>query len=506
MRRSSVCILAGAVALSLSYAESLAETMSEATQTCIGCHEMVTPGIVADWKKGRHSHVTPQDALKKPELERRMSAPAAPKGMEGVVVGCAECHTVNAAGHKDTFEHNGFQVHIVVSPRDCAACHPQEVAEYDKNIMSQASGNLMENPVFKDLVDTTNSVYDLHAGKVVATKVDGLTHEDACLYCHGTKIEVKGMKARKTSMGEMTFPVLSGWPNGGVGRVNPDGSEGSCSSCHTRHAFSIEMARKPATCSECHKGPDVPAYKVYQVSKHGNIYESMGDKWNFDAVPWTVGKDFTAPTCATCHASLIVNESGDVVAKRSHQMNDRSPWRLFGLVYAHAHPKGPDTTVIVNKAGLPLPAELTGEPASAFLIDEKEQDKRRAAMQAICLQCHGAQWVDGHYKRIENTIRTTNEMTLTATKILLSAWEKGLAKGLGQKDGIFNEAIERMWVEQWLFYANSTRFASAMGGADYGVFADGRWYLSKNLQQMADWVSFLEAAHKDVNEPAKTKK
>ena len=43
-------------------------------------------------------------------------------------------------------------------------------------------------------------------------------------------------------------------------------------------------------------------------------------------------------------------------------------------------------------------------------------------------------------------------MTLTATKILLSAWEKGQQKGLAQKDSIFNEAIEKKWVEQWLFF------------------------------------------------------
>jgi hypothetical protein len=61
---------------------------------------------------------------------------------------------------------------------------------------------------------------------------------------------------------------------------------------------------------------------------------------------------------------------------------------------------------------------------------------------------------------------------------------------LAQNDSIFNEAIEKKWVEQWLFYANSTRFASAMAGADYGVFANGRWYLSKNLQEMMDWLEF----------------
>jgi len=29
-----------------------------------------------------------------------------------------------------------------------------------------------------------------------------------------------------------------------------------------------------------------------------------------------------------------------------------------------------------------------------------------------------------------------------------------------------------------------------MAGADYGVFANGRWQLSKNLQEMMDWLEF----------------
>jgi hypothetical protein len=287
----------------------------------------------------------------------------------------------------------------------------------------------------------------------------------------------------------MNFPVLSGWPNGGVGRLNPDGTKGSCTSCHTRHAFSIDMARKPYTCSECHKGPDVPAYKTYVVSKHGNIFSSLGKEWDFSAVPWTVGKDFTAPPCAACHASLIVTKDGEVVADRTHQMSDRSAWRLFG-VYAHAHPKSPDTSIIKNKAGLPLPTELTGEPVADYLIDAEEQEKRRQNMQRVCLTCHSDGWVKGQYARFENTIKTTNKMTLTSTEILLSAWDKGIANGIAQNDSIFNEAIEKKWVEQWLFFANSTRFASAMAGADYGVFANGRWYMSKNIQEMLDWMEF----------------
>ncbi len=57
-----------------------------------------------------------------------------------------------------------------------------------------------------------------------------------------------------------------------------------------------------------------------------------------------------------------------------------------------------------------------------------------------------------------------------------------------------------MWVEQWLFYANATRLASAMAGADYGVFADGRWFMSKNIQDMFDWLKLRR------NDEAETKK
>jgi hypothetical protein len=168
------------------------------------------------------------------------------------------------------------------------------------------------------------------------------------------------------------------------------------------------------------------------------------------------------------------------------------PWRIFGLIYAHPHPKSPDTTVIRNKAGLPLPTDLTGELAEAFLITAEEQKARLGKMQELCTSCHSRQWVDGHFTKLDRTIGTTNAMTLEASKILLSAWEKGLAKGIVQGENIFDEAIEKKWTEQWLFYGNSTRFASAMGGADYGVFANGRWYQSKNLQEMKDYLKFLK--------------
>jgi hypothetical protein len=290
----------------------------------------------------------------------------------------------------------------------------------------------------------------------------------------------------------MEFPVLTGWPSQGVGRVNPDGTLGSCSPCHSRHGYSIEVARKPDTCSKCHKGPDVPAYPVYQVSKHGSLYASQNKDWDLKAVPWKVGKDFNAPTCAACHVSLITGDGGKVVAERTHRMNDRLPWRLFGLIYAHSHPKEADTTVIRNKAGLPLPTHFSGEEATPFLIDEKEKARRHQKLQEVCLSCHSQSWVNGHFQRLDRAIQTTNQMTLAATEVMSAIWAEGLAQGLAQNASPFDEAVEKKWIEQWLFYANSTRLASAMMGADYGVFANGRWYLRKNLQELVEWLGERE--------------
>ena len=471
----------------------LAAEMSDATAECLECHASMVPGLVAAWESSNHAGVSPSEAWKKSDLAKRISAKSVDKELAATVVGCAECHTLNPEKHSDTFEHNGYQVHIVVSPEDCATCHPVEVKQYGKNLMYHAYGNLQNNSVYQDLVRTINGVQVLEEAQIKITPPNSETDADACLACHGTRVEVKGFDSRDTEMGEMEFPVLSGWPNVGVGRINPDGSKGSCSSCHTSHRFSIEMARKPHTCSQCHKGPDVPIYKVYQVSKHGNIYSAIGKKWNFEAVPWTVGKDFTAPTCATCHVSLIVNGEGEVVAERSHQMNNRLPWRIFGLIYAHAHPKSPDTTVITNRAGLSLPTDLNGEPASKYLIDNNEQQERRKALQRVCLACHSQQWVDGHWTRFENTIKTADEMTLTATKLMQLGWDAGVAKGLDQDSSPFDEAIEKKWMEQWLFFANSVRMSSAMLGTDYGVFDNGRWYMAKNIQEIRDWLKTMLA-------------
>ena len=491
--KAQICILLAMVLVLAAGGPARAENaeLSAATEECLGCHAAVHPGIVADWENSRHARISPAEGQAREGPQRRISAAAIPSDLKDTAVGCAECHTLRAAEHADTFEHNGYQIHVVISPDDCATCHPVERDEFAANLMAQAHTNLADNALYAKLEQTILGAPAFESGRITFAVPDDLTRAEACYHCHGTRLAVVGSETRDTDVGELEFPVIRGWPNNGVGRINLDESRGACTSCHTRHQFAVRLARKPETCQQCHVGPDVPVYKVYAASKHGNIYAAMKGQWDFEPIPWTIGRDFAAPTCAACHVSLLVDADGNEVNRRTHRMNDRLAWRQFGLIYAHAHPESADTTRIRNRDGLPLPTAFDGTPAQDFLIDANQQAERRLAMTRTCRACHGAAWIDGHFRRYENTLVTTNAAVQTGTRIMQDIW----AAGLADPGHPFDEAVERRWSEAWLFYANATRFAASMaGGGDYGVFADGRYQLSQTVLELEWWLKKAPAS------------
>ena len=226
--------------------------ISDQSQVCILCHRNYTPGIVEDWLKSRHSKTTPELALKKPPLERRISSEVIPETLQATVVGCYECHSLNASAHKDNFEHFGFMINVIVSPNDCRTCHSVEVDQYSVSKKAHAVGNLQQNPLYHTFGETITGVKEIKDDKLFSLGSSEHTKSETCYACHGTVVTVKGMKKIFSKMGEIDVPDLANWPNQGVGRINPDGSLGACTACHPRHNFSIEVARKPYTCSQCH--------------------------------------------------------------------------------------------------------------------------------------------------------------------------------------------------------------------------------------------------------------
>lgn len=460
---------------------------SRQTNTCIGCHEMSTPGIVEDWKRSRHAQTTLNQALGKEEIERRVSVKELPEGIDGdIVVGCYECHSLNPEAHTDNFEHMGNAVNVIVSPNDCQTCHPEEAEQYSGSKKAHAVDNLRKNPVFDLLVNTSLATF--HPDKNFETTVLPELNDVTCYACHGTEVKVIGTKTVSSSLGEIEVPELSNWPNMGVGRINPDGSQGSCTACHPRHSFDIKVARQPYTCGQCHLQPDVPGFDVYKESKHGNMFSTLKEEWDFDAVPWRLGTDFNAPSCATCHNSLVTTPDGDVVMERTHDFGSRMWVRIFSLIYSTPQPVSGKTYEITNKDGMPLPVAFDGTPASEFLISEEEQQQRREAMEGLCRNCHSTSWAEQYFTRFHKIVEETDKMTAASTALVAEAWEKGLA----DQENPFNEDIEFLWVKSWLFYANSVKYGAAMSGPDYSTFKNGWYEMVHNIEKMKKAVKTAE--------------
>ena len=225
--------------------------VSEATQECLDCHAVFHPGIVEGWKKSRHAAITPAEAMQADELALKVSSKDIPEGLQKVAVGCAECHNLRPEAHgAGTFEHNGYDVHTVVSPDDCRTCHAVEADQYSRNIMAHAYANLADNKIYNQLEHSILGHRTREKGQLKITAPDADTRAEACYYCHGTVLKVSGTEVRDTDAGELEFPVIDGWPNQGVGRINLDGSKGACSACVSTGSRKIKVSNRRSVRSQ----------------------------------------------------------------------------------------------------------------------------------------------------------------------------------------------------------------------------------------------------------------
>ena len=338
-------------------------------QACLDCHGSSTPGIVEQWRESTHAKKN---------------------------VDCYSCHR---ASEKDpaAFEHYGHRIAVIVTPNYCGRCHSKEVEQFEKSHHAQATqfiGSL-----------------DNMLGEVVE---GGPAAVNGCRQCHGSEVKY---------VGDGKFDPDT-WPNSGIGRVNPDGSRGTCAACHGRHSFSSAVARQPENCGKCHLGPDHPQIEIYNESKHGIQFRANINKMNLDSKSWVVGKDYSAaPTCATCHMSATSNQPV------THDVGDR--------------------------------ISITLRPVVSVKLENWE--KRRAAMQDVCSNCHATGWVENFYKQYESTIDLYNEKFAKPAKSIM---DKLYAANKLTKTP-FDEKIEWTYYELWHHQGRRARMGTAMMGPDY---------------------------------------
>ena len=381
-------------------------SLGEASKECVACHKGEDPSLFDQWGESRHYQAN---------------------------VGCYECHLADE-NDVDAFEHFGRFIATIVSPKDCARCHEHEVKEFSGSHHSKAARILgsLDNVLAEVVEGNRGFVTEGFAHGNAASAVTG------CWQCHGSQVKV-------LEDGKLD-PAT--WPNTGIGRINPDGSEGSCSACHSRHTFSSRQARQPDNCGKCHMGPDHPQKEIYFESKHGIAYVANKDKLNMDRPKWVVGEDYhLAPTCATCHMSATQDQPV------THDVGMRISWN-------NRPPVSVRPEVADAKMGLP------GK--------DVPWQKRRENMKNVCLTCHNNQWVDNFYVQYDGLIELYHDK-FAKPGLELMALAKPLLKPVK-----FGNRIDFTWFEIWHHEGRRARHGASMMGPDYTHW-HGMYEVAKNF-------------------------
>lgn len=413
------------------------------TEHCIGCHSEKGEGkiITEHWKESKHAQVG---------------------------VGCIECHKAEKEDI-DGFDHHGDFIATIVTPKDCGKCHEQEVEEFTASHHADA-GAIMGS--------LDNVLAEVIEGHAAFNNGSNPSAASGCWQCHGSRVEVLRDAAGnvlKNDDGIVQFDPKT-WPNTGIGRINLDGSKGSCAACHNRHHFSVEQVRQPENCGKCHMGPDHPQAEIYQESKHGINYNAHREDMNLDAHPWIVGEDYTAaPTCATCHISATPDQP------ITHEVGSRISWTLRPKVSEKI-----DASEIkkYKKLGKPLPED--------FLTWEQ----RRGNMKNVCSQCHSKAYIENFYTQFDNIVNLYNDKYgKPGLKLMKALKENKLITPIP-----FDEKIEWDWFYLWHHEGRRMRHGAAMMGPDY-VQWHGGFELAENFytKMIPEINELIEKAKKNGN-------
>ena len=401
MRHTAFATLIGLSAIVSFSGSASAQTwglakLSEESEGCLECHRTdEAPSIYQQWGLSKHFRAN---------------------------IGCYECHAAEE-GDADAFEHSGLLIATIVSPKDCGKCHEREATEFAGSHHAKAAQTLgSPDDVLAELVEGNHGMVT-----PAFPKGNSSAAVSGCWQCHGSQVKV---------LGEGKLDPAT-WPNNGIGRINPDGSEGSCTACHARHTFSVEQARQPDNCGTCHTGPAHPQKEVFYESQHGVAYLAHKDELHMGSAKWVVSEDYCeAPTCATCHMSATKDQPV------THDVGMRISWNNRPAISVR-----PEVT---DKA-LGLPGASVG------------WQTRRGRMKEVCLNCHKDQWVDNFYTQYDSLIELYRQKFAEPGLALYT-----LAKKAKASPGVaFTHDVDWAWFELWHQAGRRARQGTAMMGPDY---------------------------------------
>lgn len=450
---------------------------------CVDCHGQSSPGIIDHWKGSTHAN----------------------KG-----VGCVECHQAQK-GDVDGFDHYGSLIATVVTPKDCARCHQKEAQEFANS--HHAKGGFILASLDNFLAETVEGnklPFNPHSptpGKG-NDMVNGMASvQTGCAQCHGSKMGLKATDGGLVTVDDLkpdadgkptnvaavarimkdqnARPIFAEgtWPNTGIGRINLDGSYGSCSACHSRHDFSPRRARQPENCAKCHLGPDHPQKEVYDESKHGVAFRDLMQHMNLDSKKWVLGKDYSqAPTCATCHMSGHLRNDGKI----SHDPGERLSWTN----------RPPISQVLdTDAAGKIVTAT---DPVERAKLTVHSAESKRNNMKQVCLHCHTPSYVNSFYKQYDDFVINYNEKFAKPGQNLMALL---LQQGLLTKTQ-FDEKIEWTWFYLWHHEGRRARHGASMMAPDYahwhGMFEVAERFYQELIPEALELAAHAEKSGKEA--------
>ncbi len=360
----------------MAYANVEYTEISNETQMCLACHKAQNTATVKQWETSKHAENN---------------------------VGCYECHKAEE-GESDAITHYGnFIISAIVSPKDCGSCHENESSTMQNSHHATANK-------FSGSLDNV-------LGRIVTGEAN---FNLGCAQCHGSNIEVD----------EKGYPTAPSWPNNGIGRVNPDGTAGTCTGCHNRHSFDIAQARIPETCGKCHQGPDHPQYEIYELSKHGIQFKAMEDEIDLKG-NFVLGEDYyQAPNCVTCHMGATANG-----LKSTHNVGARIKWTL----------RPPISKVLEAEYGLP------------------DGEGRRSEMKKVCINCHQKPFYEQFFEQFDDYVNLYNDkFAIPATDMMKKLKEIGAVDA-----SPFTEQVEWDYWHLWHHEGRRGRHGAAMQSPDY---------------------------------------
>lgn len=432
----------------------------EAGEKCVSCHSKASSGLASQWRESAH---------------------------HAAGVNCMDCHQAERSD-PDAIVHEGQIIATIVSPKDCSRCHQKEYEEQQGSVHAEAFA----------LIEARLPALADHVGGPIMRAA-------SCDQCHGSRVNVQGDGRLDPTT----------WPNSGIGRLNPDGSKGSCSACHGRHRFSKAQAREPEACVRCHSGPDSPDKEIFEASKHGMVYAAHRHEMNLDAPEWVAGRDYTAaPTCVTCHmgAAGKLPSTHDVGMRNAWSLNSPVSNRQFLVVFEDgAKMELPEGSEIPKRG-----AELTRLDGTVGQVKTvAAPDRRRQAMSMVCLECHAKSFTESFMTQFDSVVELFNTKFGRPARDIMA----GLYAAELLTPTPFDEPIEFTYWELWHDEGARARHGASMMSPNHawweGMYVVGRNFYARFLpearaiaggraDELVDAVIGAVESHQWLNDPGQT--